>query len=112
MFDPVINEFHVIRERVTATDGYLRVKMLLVDGGMLECAEYVQRNAEGDIELVTYARHWANANSELIMRWDNTPHFPDLPNFPDHVHDGSSGSVRSGVPMDIGMVLDEIARKI
>ena len=111
LFDPVVDEFHVIRERMTATDSYIRVKMSLDDGGMLESAEYVQYNAEGEIELVTYSHYWANADSEIMKRWDNTPHFPDLPNFPNHVHDGKSGTVRSSVPMSIRVVLDEIARR-
>ncbi|MCP4404102.1 MAG: hypothetical protein GY801_43200 [bacterium] len=112
LLDHTIDEFHVIRERVTATDGYLRVKMLLADGGMLECAEYFQRNPQGEIDIVTYSHHWADKNSVLIMRWDNTLHFPDLPNFPDHVHDGRTGIIRSSLPMGICAVLDEIARKI
>jgi hypothetical protein len=33
---------------------------------------------------------------ELIARWDNTPHFPDLPGFPDHIHDGATGEVTAG----------------
>ena len=108
LFDPVVDEFHVVRERMTAADGYIRVKMSLTDGGMVESAEYVQRNARGDINIVTYSHYWANANSEMIMRWDNTPHFPDLSDFPNHAHDGRSGTVRSSVLMDIFMVLDEI----
>jgi len=111
LFDPVVNEFHVIRERMTATDGYIRVKMSLTEGGTVESAEYVQYSAGGEIELVTYSHHWANADSEMMGRWDNTPHFPDLPNFPNHVHDGISGTVHGSVPMNMIMVLDEIARK-
>jgi Family of unknown function (DUF6516) len=26
------------------------------------------------------------ADSELVFRYDNTPHFPDLPSFPHHKH--------------------------
>jgi hypothetical protein len=39
------------------------------------------------IAVNTYSYHWADANHALIARWDNTPHFPDLPGFPDHIHD-------------------------
>jgi hypothetical protein len=35
----------------------------------------------------TYSYQWAEADNQLIKRWDNTPHFPDLTGFPDHIHD-------------------------
>jgi hypothetical protein len=53
----------------------------------------------------------ADANNQLTARWDNTPHFPDLPGFPDHMHDGVTGEVTPGQPMSIFTVLDEIAGK-
>jgi len=59
--------------------------------------------------VITYSYHWADANQELIARWDNAPHFPDLPGFPDHMHDGATGEVTPGHPMSIFTVLDEIA---
>ena len=59
--------------------------------------------------VITYSYHWANANNQLITRWDNTPHFPDLPGFPDHIHDGATGQVTPGQPMSIFTVLDAIA---
>jgi hypothetical protein len=64
----------------------------------------------GEIAVITYSYHWADASNQLIKRWDNTPHFPDLPGFPDHIHDGATGQVTSGQPMSIFAVLDEIAR--
>ena len=53
--------------------------------------------------------HWADADNQLITRWDNTPHFPDLPGFPDHIHDGATGQVTPGQPMSIFAVLNAIA---
>jgi Family of unknown function (DUF6516) len=75
----------------------------------LEFSEYMRRSSEGEIAAITYSYHWANADNELIKRWDNAPHFPDLPGFPDHIHDGATGEVTSGQPMRIFAVLDEIA---
>ena len=61
----------------------------------------------GEIAVITYSSHWADADNQRITRWDNTPHFPDLPGFPDH--DGATGQVTTGQPMSIFAVLDEIA---
>jgi len=107
--DPLVTQFHVIRERSTLMDGYLRARLVLVDGSQLEFSEYMQRSSTGEIVVITYSYHWTDANHELIARWDNTPHFPDLPGFPDHIHDGVTGEVTPGQPMSIFTVLDEIA---
>lgn len=42
-------------------------------------------------------------------RFVTDPNFPDLPGFPDHIHDGATGEVTTGQPMSIFTVLDEIA---
>jgi aromatic ring-opening dioxygenase catalytic subunit (LigB family) len=62
--------------------------------------------------VITYSYHWADAANQLITRWDNTPHFPDLPGFPDHIHNGATGEVTPGQPMSIFAVLDAIADRI
>ena len=110
--DPMVAGFQVVRERLTLVDGYLRARLTLVNGSRLEFSEYMQRSPAGEITVITYSYHWANADNELITRWDNTPHFPDLPGFPDHVHEGVTEEVLSGQPMSIFVVLDVIAGSI
>jgi Family of unknown function (DUF6516) len=107
--DPIVASFQVIRERLTLIDGHLRARLELADSGQLEFSEYVQRSPTGEIVVITYSYHWADTNNQLIKRWDNTPHFPDLRGFPDHIHDGATGQVTTGQPMSIFAVLDEIA---
>ena len=107
--DPLVTQFQVIRERSTLMDGYLRARLALANGSQLEFSEYMQRSSDGEIVVITYSYHWADVNNQLIARWDNTPHFPDLPGFPDHIHDGVTGEVTPGQPMNIFTVLDEIA---
>jgi hypothetical protein len=107
--DPIVTRFSVIRERATLVNGYLRARLALADGSQLEFSEYMQRSSAGEIVVITYSYHWADANNQLITRWDNTPHFPGLPGFPDHRHDGATGGVTAGQPMSIFTVLDAIA---
>jgi hypothetical protein len=109
--DPIVTSFHMIRERSTWVDGHLRARLDLVNDTQLEFSEYMQRSPTGEVTVITYSYHWADANNHLIKRWDNTPHFPDLPGFPDHIHDGATGQVTTGQPMSIFTVLDEIAGK-
>jgi hypothetical protein len=110
--DPIVTSFQTIRERSTLVDGHLRARLELSDGSRLEFSAYVQRSPAGEIAVITYSYHWADADNQLIKRWDNTPHFPDLPGFPDHMHDGVTGQVTTGQPMSIFAVLNEIAKQI
>ena len=107
--DSAIAVFHILRERITSTDGHLRAKLEMANETFLEFSEYVQIGDEEEIEVKTYSYHWSDAKDQLIKRWDNTPHFPDLPNFPHHVHVGVEDKVESGKQMSIFTVLDEIA---
>ena len=107
--DPLVVQFRVIRERSTLVDGHIRARLELSDSSQLEFSEYMQRSPEGEIVVITYSYHWATADNELIKRWDNAPHYPDLFGFPDHIHDGATGEVTSGRPMSIAAVLAEIA---
>jgi len=106
--DSAVVSFRLIRERATLVDGYIRARLNLADGSYLEFAEYVQVVDE-TIQVVTYSYHWAAKDESLMRRWDNTPHFPRLPNFPHHIHRGEEDVV-AGQPVDTFIVLDEIAR--
>ena len=33
-----------------------------------------------------YVYHWQEKNEELICRWDNAPHWPDIKTYPHHKH--------------------------
>ena len=110
--DPMLSVFRVIRERATLTDGHLRARLTWTDGSQLEFSEYVQRSPDGQVNIITYSFHWADVHGNLIRRWDNTPHFPNLPGFPHHIHDGPGGAVGPGQPVSLSVVLDEIARQL
>lgn len=112
LIDPLVVDFHIRRERHTTTDGHLRVRASLTDGSRLEFSEYVERTSDGQMQVIVYSYHWENAEGELISRWDNTPHFPGLPGFPQHVHDGDTGITRAGRSMDVFTVLNTIQQRI
>lgn len=97
--DPVILNFHLMRERATLIDAHMRARLTLVDDSWLEFSEYVQRTASGQIEVITYSYHWADSDGNLIRRWDNTPHFPSLPNFPHHIHYGTRARLNPANPL-------------
>ena len=110
--DKAVSSLHIIRERVTTMDGHLRARLTLSDDSQIEFSEYVQRSPEGEIRVVTYSYHWADASGNLLRRWDNTPHHPDLAGFPHHVHVEQEDNVSSGYPISIFAVLDEVTRRL
>lgn len=108
--DEIVVNFQILRERATLVDGYLRVRLKLFDSSLLESSEYVQLSSSGEVQVVTYSYHWADAQNNLIHRWDNTPHHPGLAGFPHHIHESTTGSIVPGTPVDIFCILDKIAR--
>ncbi len=38
------------------------------------------------LEFLDYRYHFQDESNQLIFRYDSTPHFPNLPNFPHHKH--------------------------
>lgn len=108
--DASIASFEIVRERSTTADGHLRARLGMTNQQKLEFSEYVRRSADGTIDVITYSYHWTDAADNLIRRWDNTPHFPNLAGFPHHVHDGSEENVKPGKNVNIFLVLDEIAQ--
>lgn len=55
---------------------------------------------------VRYAYHYQRANGELVFRYDNVPHYPDIKTFPHHKHVGDA--VVPARPPDLSEVLREI----
>ncbi len=108
--DPLVISFKIRLERLTPSDGHIRAVLTLSDGSGVEFSEYFRSTNTGQITAVTYSCHWSDAAGSLIRRWDNTPHHRDLPDFPHHIHAGSTGDARPGHPMSLFAVLDEISR--
>jgi Family of unknown function (DUF6516) len=110
--DAVAANFAILRERVTDSEAPLRARITLINGSTLEFSEYAQIGADDQMLVVTYSYHWADARDALIQRWDNTPHFPTLSNFPHHSHTGPDNTPVPAQPMTLFTVLDEIARQL
>ena len=105
---PVIAQvLNVVEEWSLSDRGYFRARLTLSNGDFLEVAEYFV--IEGDRNVTRRYRHqWMTADQQTLRkRWDNVEHFPDLPNFPHHVHIGDNPPV-SGQSMSILALLDQL----
>jgi hypothetical protein len=52
------------------------------------------------------------SQQELRKRWDNVEYFPDLANFPHHVHVGEESRVEPGRSLSILALMEVIAQEI
>ena len=53
-----------------------------------------------------------DAENQLIIRWDNVPHYPQLPNAPFHRHVGTDENVETSPEITLREVLVFIRSKI
>ncbi|MCY7381961.1 MAG: DUF6516 family protein [Microcoleus sp. CAN_BIN18] len=63
----------------------LRIRLRFNQTHLLEINEAIIV-AHNQLEFLDYRYHFQNQNNCLIFRYDSTPHFPNLPNFPHHKH--------------------------
>lgn len=63
----------------------LRIRVRFQSGYMLELNEAVIGEAD-HLRHLGYRYHFQDRQNNLVFRYDNTPHFPGLENFPHHKH--------------------------
>lgn len=83
----------------------LRIRIRFVRGCLLELNEATIVE-HGDIRHLGYRYHFQDAKNELVFRYDNTPHYPDLESFPHHKH--IRLEVIAAEKPSIPMVLEEV----
>lgn len=104
-----ISSFNVIKLRIAEDEGFIRVRCSLMNGDILEFAEYMTI-FQREPKILSYSYHWQTSDGTLVKRWDNVPHHPELNSFPDHLH--QPGSVESSPPMNFQKVLSEIENNL
>ncbi len=102
----VVQSSNITYDKRNATIGFVRGELFFVDGSRLHFREYI--NIEPTIDRYTYTYHYQAVGGEFIFRYDNTPHYPTLPNFPHHKHVGKETNVINAYPLDLDTVLVEI----
>ncbi len=110
--DANLESYSVIRQQITDKNGHFRIRVAFFDGDWLEFSEFFRRDENDQINVIAYSFHWMDKDNGLKMRWDNAKHYPDLPSFPHHLHDGDEENVLPSELMDLFKVLDFIAARL
>lgn len=97
---PAVSNYEVLTFRTWTGGGYLKMTLQLVDGSTLHAREYVDESERH------YSFHWQDEKSQVLVRWDNAPHHPDLPSFPHHRHEGAK--VTESKPATLADVLETL----
>jgi hypothetical protein len=98
---PLIQTVELVRFVANYLDGYLRARCTLSNGDFLEIAMHILVH-DGEVIIDDYRYQWMNNDrSRLRRRWDNTPHFAHLENFPHHCHMDQEDRVESSIALDV-----------
>lgn len=82
----------------------LKIKATVKEGTILYVTELYAASYQ------KYSYHWQKENGEMLIRWDNSPHYKHLKTFPHHVHE--SGSIKPSHRITVEEVIEEIKKRI
>ena len=76
---------HYEEEYLASDRVNLRIRIRFATGYLLELNEAAILEG-GNIRHLGYRYHFQDTKNQLIFRYDNTPHYPNLKSFPHHKH--------------------------
>lgn len=92
----VVADVRIIRRDIRDTGlektALYRYRLKLNDGSIIELTERIVEE-KGQLRVTKYRFHWQDTFGNLLKRWDNAPHHPEIKTFPNHVHDGNENNV-------------------
>jgi hypothetical protein len=96
--------------KVLENEGYMQGNLTLIDGSELRLPEYT-KISHGRPNVVKYRFQWQVAG-ELIARWNNAPHHPEVETFPHHKHVKAEDKPEPSNVKNLISVLKEIEAEI
>nr|MDO8087674.1 DUF6516 family protein [Candidatus Sigynarchaeum springense] len=80
--NPFVQQSAVIRERVGSLEGFIQITACLIKGKTLDVFEYYTM-ADG---VTKYRYNLMDDQKDVLARWDNAPHHPEISTHPHHLH--------------------------
>lgn len=102
-----IQEISIDQDKPDNDQGEFQAKIQFYDQSSLKAFERVSLE-DGTIIKDDYSYHYQKSDNDLIFRYDNAPHHPEIETHPHHKHVGSDENVIAAQPPDLSDVLNEI----
>jgi hypothetical protein len=100
LYSDIVRNVEIKRFRRNETSYEILAVLFFRDESELHFREYVFKDGTRK-----YAYHWQTKDAELIGRWDNAPHWPELKTFPHHFHNTFKGTVEDSTVRNLEAVL-------
>lgn len=103
---PTIHRSTLNKTAYNDTLGYVSGSLVFSDGSRLDFTEVVDTTKENKVK---YRYHYMTEAGQLLFRYDNAPHYPQIATFPHHKHAGQESHVIAATETGLEHVLLEIA---
>ncbi len=108
---PEVIDLSILREEAQVTKGLWRYRLTLKDHSFLEMFEFFEIQSQ-QIKIIKYSFHWQTDDGQLIKRWDNAAHHPEIETYPDHLHDGAEDAVFPYLPVGFSGILKIVSEQV
>jgi hypothetical protein len=108
---PVVTELNILREDAQGDRGLWRYRLTLQDESFVEMFEFFEIQSD-QVKVIKYSFHWQRNDRQLIKRWDNAAHHPEIETYPHHLHDGAEDVVFAYQPVSFEEILQIISKQI
>jgi hypothetical protein len=88
---------------------YMKGNLIFVDSSVLEIAMFVSETPEA-VKIEKYRLHYMKSNGQMLFRYDNAPHHPEIASYPHHKH--TPDDIISSTETSLKDVLKEISASI
>ncbi|PQP33290.1 hypothetical protein C6A36_00060 [Desulfobacteraceae bacterium SEEP-SAG10] len=88
---------------------YLKGQLTIIDSSTLEISIFATETRE-TLSIDKYRLHYMNADGQMLFRYDNSPHHPEIDSYPHHKH--TPGKIRPSNIPSIQDILNEISAMI
>ena len=107
LFTDCITAYEILEQIVRLDLSKTKIKLTLSDGSVIFLREIIIQNVLHD-----YSYHWQGADGALIIRWDNTAHYPHISTHPHHKHVHLETNVEESFEQTLYNVLSFIKNRI
>lgn len=104
----IVRKIEIIEDDPGDKVSLLKLRAMLIDSSIFSVSEIETT------DKFKYSYNWLKPNGELIIRWDNAPHWKSLKTFPHHKHINKNTVLESHEVSvgDILPIIEEQMRKI